>query len=309
MIVLGEVGMGKTTSLVYLHLRDSEKAKDDINNHQIPIYIELKNMVRQETLLDRLITKIGLNRELIVSDLKKGKFNIYLDGLNEIEKDQKNVVITEIRNLIETYPNNFYLLSSRPQSYSGQFDAVSFGTSIPIFQLLKMNDSQMNEFLNKNCNKNKEMILNEIGTNYKLKQIVSTPLMLAMLVSVVSHEGNIPRDKAKILRAFMNSLYVRETTQEATFQTEEFHLLLCCLGFQSRNLTGANSGLNKNQYIIPILQEEKQRIGIDTNILDFIRKAMDLNILVSENDYISFTHEIYQEYYAAEYLLSQNGSF
>lgn len=303
MIVLGEVGMGKTTSLVYLHLKDSEKAIKNLDNHKIPIYIELKNMVRNETLVDKIINKIGLNKEIVISDLKKGKFNIYLDGLNEIEKEHKNVAITEIRNLLDSFTNNFFLLSSRPQSYSGQFDTSSFGKSIPIFQLLKMNDGQMIEFLEKNCDsKNRKLILSEIENNNKLKQIVSTPLMLAMLVSVVSNEGNIPIDKAKILRSFMHSLYNRETKQEPSFQVEEFHVLLCCLGFQSRDLTGTNSGLNKNQYVLPILQEEKNSLGLETNLLNFLRKAMDLNILVSDNDHISFTHEIYQEYYAAEYL-------
>ncbi len=309
MIVLGEVGMGKTTSLVYLHLKDCEKAIKNFDNHKVPIYIELKNMVRNETLVEKIINKIGLNKEIIISDLKKGKFNIYLDGLNEIEKEHKNVAITEIRNLLETFPNNFFLLSSRPHSYSGQFDTSSFGKSIPIFQLLKMNDSQMIEFLDKNCDlKNKKTILSEIENNNKLKQIVSTPLMLAMLVSVVSIEGNIPKDKAKILRSFMYSLYNRETKQEASFQVEEFHVLLCCLGFQSRDLTGTNSGLNKNQYVLPILQEEKSSLGLEVNLLNFLRKAMDLNILVSDNDHISFTHEIYQEYYAAEYLFNKKGA-
>lgn len=308
MIVLGEVGMGKTTSLVYLHLKDSEKAIINLDNKKVPIYIELKNMVRNETLVEKIINKIGLNKEIITSDLKKGRFNIYLDGLNEIEKEYKSVVITEIRNILETFPNNFFLLSSRPQSYSGQFDTSSFGKSIPIFQLQKMNENQMIEFLEKNCDlKNRQMILSEIENNFKLKQIISTPLMLAMLVTVVSFEGNIPKDKAKILRSFMHSLYNRESKQEAFFQVEEFHLLLCCLGFHSRDLTGTNSGLNKNQYVLPILQEEKNILGLETNLLNFIRKAMDLNILVSDNDYISFTHEIYQEYYAAEYLFNKNG--
>ena len=78
--------------------------------------------------------------------------------------------------------------------------------------------------------------------------------------------------------------------------------MLCFLGFQSRDLTGSNSGIERDEYILPLLEQRKEQLGIQVNLIDFLRKAIDLNIIVNENNLYSFSHELYQEYYAAEYL-------
>ena len=123
-----------------------------------------------------------------------------------------------------------------------------------------------------------------------------------MLIAVVLKEGKIPSEKGKIIRAFMISLYDREQKQIIDFDIDLFHLLLCYLGFQTRDLTGSNSGLDRDSIILPLLQSRKEQLGTPVNLLDFLKKAIDLNILVNDNNQFSFSHELYQEYYAAEYL-------
>ncbi|MBL0020414.1 MAG: hypothetical protein IPP17_29255 [Bacteroidetes bacterium] len=123
-----------------------------------------------------------------------------------------------------------------------------------------------------------------------------------MLIAVVSKDGKIPNEKGKIIRAFMLSLYDREQRLILDFDKELFHLLLCYLGYQTRALTGSNSGLDRDEYILPLLEQRKAQLGLQINLLEFIKKAIDLNILVRDENQYSFSHELYQEYYAAEYL-------
>ncbi len=130
--------------------------------------------------------------------------------------------------------------------------------------------------------------------------------MLLMLISVVKRYGNIPENKARLIKTFIFSLYERELKQDFNFNNETLHLLLCYLGFETRSLTGSNSGLNKREFIIPLLEEKNKSLGININLLDFIKKSIDLNILVQDDENISFSHEIYQEYYAAEFLHQLN---
>jgi hypothetical protein len=182
---------------------------------------------------------------------------------------------------------------------------------IPVFTLQKMSDKQIDEFITKNGKKVKDYLLSEINANERLKRIIQAPLMLTMLIAVVMRDGKIPSEKGKIIRAFMHSLYQREQKQIIDFDIELFHLLLCFLGFQTRDLTGSNSGLDRDEYIIPFLEQKREQLGVPINLLDFLRKAIDLNILVNDNNQLSFSHEIYQEYYAAEFLFqltkSSNG--
>lgn len=300
MVILGDVGMGKSTTLQYLHFKDAQRALQN-KNLPIPIYFELKNLTDKDNLLQKIIDRIGKDQDFTIEMLKKGSFSICLDGLNEIQKSIKVQIFTQIKNLISDYPNNFYIITSRPQGYNREFDDVLQNRKIPVFVLQKMENKQIKEFLEKNGRKVKDYIQKEIDANDRLRKIVQTPLMLLMLIAVVEKEGKIPSEKAKIIRAFMFSLYDREQKQLIDFDKDTFHLLLCYLGYQTRDLTGSNSGLDREEYILPILEERKKQLGLSINLLDFLHKALDLNVLVNEENQYSFTHELYQEYYAAEF--------
>ncbi len=301
LVILGDVGMGKSTTLLYLHLID---AQESLKNSQkpIPIYIELKNLTEKDILVEKIMSRLNLDSEIAQELLSRGRLNIFLDGLNEIENKIKSSIFKQIGNLINDYPNNFYLITSRPQHYNREFDNQINNLKLPVFILQKMGDKQIIEFLSKNGSQVKEYLLKEINENERLKKIIQTPLMLTMLIAVVLKEGKIPSEKGKIIRAFMISLYDREQKQIIDFDIDLFHLLLCYLGFQTRDLTGSNSGLDRDSIILPLLQSRKEQLGTPVNLLDFLKKAIDLNILVNDNNQFSFSHELYQEYYAAEYL-------
>jgi predicted NACHT family NTPase len=301
MIILGEVGMGKTTTLQYLYFKDAQYALKN-KNAQIPIYFELKNLTDKDDLLQKVIDRIGKDKVFTLKMMKEGRLNIFLDGLNEIEKNIKTKIFTQIKNLLSDYSNNFYLIASRPQGYNREFDELLQNHKVPVFLLQKMQDNQISEFLDKNGKNVKKYIEAEINANERLKKIVQTPLMLIMLIAVVQKVGSIPNEKGKIIRAFIFSLYEREQKQIIDFDKDIFHLLLCYLGYHTRDLTGSNSGLDRDEYILPLLEERKDQLGIPINLIDFLRKAIDLNVLVIEDNQYSFTHELYQEYYAAEYL-------
>lgn len=310
MVLLGDVGMGKSTTLLFLHLQDAQAALLD-KKKNIPVYIELKNLTDKDSILEKIKSKLKLDSAIFEELLNKGRLNIFLDGLNEIEKNIKVSVFNQINNILEDYPNNFFLFTGRPQHYNREFDNTLLNRKIPVFTLQKMGDKQINDFITKNGKTVKEYLLNEINSNERLKRIIQTPLMLTMLIAVVLKEGKIPNEKGKIIRAFMHSLYLREQKQIIDFDIELFHIILCYLGFQTRDLTGSNSGLDRDEYIIPILEQRKEQLGVPINLLDFLRKAIDLNILVNDNNQYSYSHELYQEYYAAEFLMqltkSNNG--
>jgi len=307
MIILGEVGMGKSTTLQYLHYRDAETCLAD-NSKPIPVYIELKNLIRDTNLLDKIIAKLGFEQLLTIDLLKKGKFIIFLDGLNEIGKDIKMDIFKQIDSLITDYPLNKIILTSRPLSYQREFDNVTIKRQIPVFLLQTMQDSQIEEFLDKNGEDVKELILNEININTKLKEMIVTPLILSMLINVVRKTRKIPSNKVLIVKSFMLDILNREKRVEE-IDVELYHILLCNLAFKSRELSGANSGMNQNLYVIPLLKELANGLGFQTlNIWDFLKKMRDLHILTKEKEQYSFTHELYQEYYSSEYLFNKYAS-
>lgn len=307
-IMIGDAGMGKSTTLQFIAYNDANLLLQSENifenkNFLIPIYIELKLFTETDNLIQKISTKLGIAKDKALELIDLNKLNLLIDGLNEVEKSIKAKVFTQINNMIYDFPNLKMIISSRPQYYQRDFDNAKM--KIPVFQLKKMNEIQINEFLNKNGKHVQDIIRKEIEVNKNLQKIVNNPLLLHMLINVVTREGSIPTNKAKIIQTFIKSLYTRERQEkDLMFDPDTVHILLTYLGFQSRKDTGSNVGLNKDTFILPLLEKRKNDLGLEINLLYVLNKAVELQILVRDAEQYSFTHEIYQEFFAAEYLKS-----
>ncbi len=314
MIVRGDLGMGKTTTLRYLAYLDAQDALID-NQKSIPVVFVLKDFVEKDNLLQKTIKTLDIDKNSVLDLLKKGKINFFFDGLNEVRQTLISTVNTQIIQLLNDFPKNFYLISTRPQSYestSRSFDDDYKNRKLPIFDLQKLNSKKVEEFLEKNGKQVKAKVLETVANNEAWRKITSNPLMLKMLITVaISNKGNVPSETGKIIRAFMNYLYDRERNQRrGNFDKDIFHLLLCHLAYETRSLTNANASLDKSEYILPILQEYKDSLQISekkedglapTDLLDFLKIAEDMNILTETENQYSFTYELHQLYYFAEY--------
>lgn len=304
MVILGEVGMGKSTTLQYLHYKDAEDCYID-NSKQIPIYLELKYTDESENITNKLITKLGFEPVITEDLLKKGRFNIFLDGLNEIDKNIRNKIYKQIERFIYEYQLNQIIVTSRPLSYNREFDSSSNGRTVPVFLLQLMAKNQIEEFLDKNGSDVKDKILKEITSNLKLKEIVISPLILKMLVDVVRRTDIIPNNKALIIKEFISNTLQREKKIE-DFDIEFYNSLLEDWAYRSRQLTNSNSGLNQNNIVIPFFNDLRERLGkTNFDVWNFLGKMRDIHLFTKEGNLLSFTHELYQEYFAAEYLSNE----
>ena len=300
MVILGEVGTGKSTTLQYLHYKDAELCLSG-NSYSIPVYIELKYVTGNENIICKMVSKLNVETSFVEKLLKKGRLNILLDGLNEIDRHNRISVFRQIDRLMTDFPLNQFLITSRPLSYNREFDNNK-GRTIPVFVLQGMEDKQIEEFLDRNGHDVKNKILSEITINEKLKEIVTNPLILKMLINVVRRTNTIPQNKALIIKEFIYNILKREKKVEH-FDEELYYLLLRNWAFKSRLLTNSNSGLDQLTCVIPFFNNLKNEIGkTDFDIWDFIKKIRDIYILTKENNLLTFTHELYQEYFSAEFL-------
>jgi len=303
MVILGEVGMGKSTTLQYIHYKDAELCLLD-NSNSIPIYLELKYLNGNEDIINKITSKFDSEKSFVENLLTRGRFNIFLDGLNEVDKYNKSGIFRQIDWLITEFPSNQFIVTSRPLSYNREFDN-SKGRTIPVFVLQRMNDKQIEEFLDRNGRDVKNKILTEITNNRKLKEIATNPLVLKMLINVVRRTCAIPQNKALIIKEFISQTLKREKRID-DFDEELYYLLLRNWAHQSRVLTNSNSGLDQQSHAIPFLNDLKNKIGKPNfDIWDFIKKLRDIHILTKEDSLLSFTHELYQEYFAAEFLYNE----
>lgn len=156
MIIVGDAGMGKSTTMQYLSYQDACS-----QSIQLPMYVELKLLTSDINIKQYICNKFGFDFRQLDELLQQRKATLFLDGLNEILPTIKQEVFIQIKNLIQDYPQTFILLSTRPQDYRNDFIRV------PVFMLQRMKDDQINEFLQKNTKSKqvREQIANAIANN------------------------------------------------------------------------------------------------------------------------------------------------
>ena len=289
MILIGEAGIGKTTTMQYISYKDCE-------NGDVPIYVELKLLTAQDRIIDIIKRKLADAAGDITTILNSSRTCVFLDGLNEVLPSIKDSVYREIIGLIRTYPKAFFMVSTRSQAYSGELG------QIPIFALQKMDVARIHEFLKKNTDSSKvrELIQQAISDNQNWVRILGTPLILYMLIQVVSIEGDLPDDENKIILIFIRNVYHREKTKDYSFDEVWFHSLICHIAFESIDKVGdTNSGFS----FVSIKKLLDGKIQIDDKkLFDALEKGVELSLLVKDGYLYRFSHQTYQETLAGDYI-------
>lgn len=288
MIIQGEAGMGKTTTMKYLAYRDAKAGK-------LPIYIELKLLIKDETLSEIIKKRLEMISSDIEGLMQTTDTCIFFDGLNEIDPALKGKTFREIELLMARYPKVFFLISTRPQDYEGQLGAV------PVFSLQKMDIAKIREFLKKNTNDTKvrETIIGAINENENWLRILGTPLILYMLIQVVSKEGELPDDENKIIIKFIKGLYDREQRKDYSFNKVYFHYIMSMIAFECIDKIGnTNTGFSfiKAKKLI-----SDETVIEDRKLMEILQKGVELTLLVQDENLYSFSHQSYQETLAGDY--------
>lgn len=288
MIIVGEAGIGKTTTMQYLAYRDALGSR-------LPIYVELKLLTTTDHLENVIRNKVSEITDDFESLMQSTDTCVFLDGLNEIMPIIKDSVYREIRVLIKKYPEVFFLISSRPQDNQGVIE------KIPVFSLQKMDIAKIREFLRKNTNDDRvsNSIIRAVDENNEWLRILGTPLILYMLIRVVAQKGAIPDDENKIVIQFIKGLYVREKFKDFEFDEEYFHAIICRIAYDCINNVGnTNSGFT----FAAIKKYLAEDIDIgDKELRSILQKSVELNLMVQDGNLFSFSHQLYQDTLAGDY--------
>lgn len=305
MVVLGDPGMGKSTTMQYISYNDAKEAlaNGQSDSHRIPLYLELKLLSKTDSIVNAAAGKLAISQDKLTEYFRKGRITLLLDGLNEVYAETRRSIRTEIQELISQFPELFIIITSRPLAYSNEF------RNTPVFVLQRLVDSQVEEFLARNCGHQptEDMIKSEVSTNSKLSRVIRVPLLLKMLISVVKSNGGVmPGNKAEIIKDFINNIYERERQKDITdIDFRIIHRLLCYVAHKTRETSGSNVGWRIEE-LESLIEKKIEKSSFRLNAYQFIDMATDLNLLVKDAGKYSFIHELYQEYFAAEEIFRTN---
>jgi predicted NACHT family NTPase len=307
LMVLGEAGMGKTTTLQYLVLKTANKCRSNTTQANLPVYLELKLFTGDRTLLSEILQKLPFSLEFNSQLLEDGKISLFLDGLNEVSKPLKQDVINQIQSLIKRYPNIRMLISSR-SSYQFMID----DKRVPVFALQKMTQTQIEAFLKRNTQApTRKIIQTSMASNQRLLDWLRVPMMLKMMIEVVEdrqmlpeyQDEPIPENKHELIDNFIGKIYRRERDRDANFHDSEitFDTLITHLAVNIFESAETNTALKKIK-VISILTEKVKSGFPNADLEYFLRASTELGILALDGDVYSFVHEEYLDYYVAKWM-------
>lgn len=315
LIIEGSGGIGKSTLMKHLFLSELE-LKD-----YIPIFIELKDFNEEEHLdLEQLMLK-KLNQfhnkfqeDYLDYALQSGCFLFLLDGYDELYSENQKEFFKKLNDFCDKYPENHYILSSRPYSESEfiEFQRFTVLKAVPFTKEQAISLITKIEYPDEEL-KNKFIRDLESGLYDKHESFASNPLLLNIMLSTYNDYAEIPQKLHLFYyQAFDTMLskhdatksYRRKMLSDLSSDTfKECFAIFCFLTYQKA----------KTEFTFPeideIFKKFPPRIKNVLNIGNFIHDLENcLCVLYKEGNKYKFSHRSFQEYFVAYFLSIQTDS-
>lgn len=307
-VITGTGGIGKSIMLKHFFLNTIRETAF------VPVLIELRNIEIEnefslkDYLYETLSTfKLKLDKEYFEYSLEKGCYVFLLDGYDEVKSIFAKKVMKEIINMSNKYPENFYVVSSRPQiNFTGWGNFVEMKaldlTKDQALSLIKKLDFD---------EKIKDSFYNETK-NYlfdRYEGFMSNPLLLTIMLLTFENRASIPDRLNDFYEQAFSALFYRHDASKGAYKRdiasnlgyEDFRKVFSYFCFKS--FFNDQYSFTERESLDYIEKAIKRNI-IDKKFssLDFFYDLKNsVCMLICEGNEYKFIHRSFQEYFAAVY--------
>ena len=316
-IVTGTGGSGKSVMMKHFFLNILE------TTHYVPVLIELRGLNEydekginlEEYIYEVMGTlKFKIERKYFEYSLETGCYVILLDGFDEVKNEISNSVTNQIAAMSKKYPENHYILSSRPlEEFMGwnQFEELH---AMPLSKeqaLSLINKIEYDQIIKDKFYKELDEYLYE-----KYETFASNPLLLTIMLLTFESRASIP-DKLNDFfeQAFTTLFHTHDATKggykrdiRSKLGYEDFKAVFSYFCFKS--FFNSDYKFSENKALEYIGAAKQKRI-IDTyfNSMDYLKDLTNsVCMLIHEGLEFRFSHRSFQEYFAALYTVQLSDS-
>ncbi|MFG6592504.1 NACHT domain-containing protein [Sulfitobacter sp. 1A12157] len=319
-ILRGKGGSGKSMFMRWLFLSLMKS-----NDNRIPILIELRKFdstKASNNLLDlcrkTLYDDGNLSESVFTQLCKDGKFIFLFDGFDEVPREQRTYVETEILELSERYPDCGVAVSGRDNDHF--FSWAGFSTC----DLCSLSYVEVQQVIERAYFESslKENFLKILSQDFfdLYGELLSTPLLSIMLAMTYGQNGSLPTNLNEFYnRAFHTLVMWHDASKDGysrdlSISPEKFRAvfrIFCLMTYLDNKFEFDDS------YFVEHIGKAKSHVVnlsgmsdlLDISTADLRRDFHEgTNLIVREGFYYFFIHRSFQEFFAAECATSLSDS-
>jgi len=328
-VLLGDPGAGKTTSIKKIFLEVLEKKHEIYETFNVPIIIRLKDIEIGSNdlnliLFNKILSSFGvfieipekkstIDYDLILKHIfrefiERLNVLIILDGFDEISNDiLRQKIIQNIKVMSNSLINSRFILTCRSADYNLNIENTD------VYEISPLNKNQITDFINKWLkNEKKSAVLQDKLAKTPYGDTLLRPLILAQMCAIFEKYGDIP-DKPKtiydkivllLLEDWSIQNSVVRVSRYAAFGTDRkkeflstfaYHLIVLFNHYWfNKELLSEIYRMICTDFGLPISQDAK--------VINEIESHNGL-IIQSSIDRFEFAHRSIAEYLVASYLV------
>lgn len=226
MLILGEPGSGKTTTLLELCQALIERAEKN-SKHALPVIFNLSSWTRQQSiaqwLVSELKTKYNLRKEIALEWVDNGDLILLFDGFDEVREDNREECVKALNSYRQERPTSI-AVCSRILEYE------ELGIHLKLFgavSLLPLSDQKLTSYLQKTgMSKSVGLLLHQ---DPFLKELAKSPLMLSIIILAyhgkksenLSPFASIESRRKNLFNTYIDSMFSRKARTRNSFYSKD----------------------------------------------------------------------------------------
>jgi DNA polymerase III delta prime subunit len=234
LLILGQPGSGKTTTLLELAEELLDKAKQH-DLEPMPIIFELSAWRDDSvSILDWLVLQLkqeyNLPQGISRVWLEQGKILPLLDGLDELGLEKQRKCIRAINQYLVEDATRDLVVCCREEEYcEGEEQLSELHGAVCLQELC---DGQIQDYLHQ---LNRRDLWQSIKNNLEFLELARTPLFLSMMV--VAYQGRAIQTKEELFDAYIERRFELSPVEKGEFSRPKIMHFLAFLAKQLRNTT------------------------------------------------------------------------
>ncbi|MFE6098898.1 NACHT domain-containing protein [Streptomyces laurentii] len=232
-LLRGDAGSGKTTLLQWLSVNVARKSLEGglaSWNTLVPFILPLRRFANKPLPSPgEFFPEVGTHLADEMPDkwvnriLRAGRALVLIDGVDELPNNQRDEARKWLRELIRTYPNATYVVTSRPAAAESDWLAQDGFSALDMLPMSHMDvenfvqhwhsaaaTAEANQQELSALKQGEADLISSIKEERQLKRLASNPLLCALLCTLNrDRHSQLPKDRMELYRAALDMLLLR----------------------------------------------------------------------------------------------------